>query len=235
MINLKNLKTLFVTEEGTVNTSSPKEKKVEVSVQDTPPPISVPSNDTPPVMPPKIVEPPKEEKREVNPRMMQRLVGAIESNNMEGFDYLEFKSSVKALSHLPLDEATRYQSAYATAAATMGLTTDKLLKTANYYKGVLSKEKDKFKVVLENQVNEHILGREKERQNVEANIQQKHAQIAQLQQEIAQYQSQLEKLQGQIDDIQCKIEATKNDFIHAYQLINVNIDNDINKIKQYLT
>ncbi|MEZ4920023.1 MAG: hypothetical protein R2792_13045 [Saprospiraceae bacterium] len=64
------------------------------------------------------------------------LTQAIEKNNLPGFDYFEFKRAVSSLLQMDIDEATAYKSAFATA-ATMGLTKDKLLETASYYRNVV--------------------------------------------------------------------------------------------------
>ena len=58
------------------------------------------------------------------------LTSALAKNNLPGFDYLEFKQSLAALADLGMDEPTAIKSAFATA-STVGLTKDKLVKTAN--------------------------------------------------------------------------------------------------------
>ena len=62
-------------------------------------------------------------------RSMESLVGALERENLPGFDYLEFKQALERLQAMDMAEETAFKSAFATA-STMGLTKDKLLKTA---------------------------------------------------------------------------------------------------------
>ncbi|MEM6967493.1 MAG: hypothetical protein AAF573_22205, partial [Bacteroidota bacterium] len=59
------------------------------------------------------------------------LTGALDRNNLPGFDYIEFKQSLAALAKLNMDEETAFKSAFATA-ATVGLTKGKLLETASH-------------------------------------------------------------------------------------------------------
>ena len=58
------------------------------------------------------------------------LLKAIEANNLEGFDYLEFKQSLQSLTKVEMDEVTRYQSALAMA-KTMGANKKSLVSSGN--------------------------------------------------------------------------------------------------------
>ena len=78
-----------------------------------------------------------------NQRFTEILLTALEQNNQEGFDYFEYRESLKSLSKMPLDERTKYQSAYAMA-QTMGATPEKLKTSAGHYIQVLKNELSKF-------------------------------------------------------------------------------------------
>ncbi len=80
---------------------------------------------------------------EKDDKIIDTLLAAIEKNNLGGFDYLEFRQSLKGLEKIVVDEATRYKSAFATA-STMGVTMDRLVETADYYAKILDKERDHF-------------------------------------------------------------------------------------------
>ncbi|HNG89366.1 MAG TPA: hypothetical protein PK858_04155, partial [Saprospiraceae bacterium] len=73
-------------------------------------------------------------------RSLDFLTKALEKNNLPGFDYFEFKRAVATLLEMKIDEDTAFKSAFATA-ATVGLTKEKLLDTAGYYRNLLDKEK----------------------------------------------------------------------------------------------
>ena len=74
----------------------------------------------------------------------------MEKANIEGFDYLEYKQSLKSLAKMPMDERTRFQSAYAMA-QTMGASVGHLIKTAQHYIDILAAEEKKFETALANQ------------------------------------------------------------------------------------
>ena len=156
MINLKNLKSLFVLEgdEEQENAQNVETKREDIiKVQEKEEPIVVSSADTPPPLPTqkpieeeKMLETPTATpapKPQLDKRYFERLMQSIQDNNMDGFDYLEFKSALKSLDSLPLDEATKFKSAYATS-TTMGLTYETLLSSVDYYKKIMEREKDKF-------------------------------------------------------------------------------------------
>ena len=54
-----------------------------------------------------------------------------------GFDYLEYRRSLKSLETFPMDEATKFRSSYATA-STMGVTVEKLLESIEFYNVITS-------------------------------------------------------------------------------------------------
>ena len=68
---------------------------------------------------------------DLDEKSLDFLVQALESNNLPGFDYLEFKRAVLQLQEINLDEPTAYKSAVTTA-ATLGITKEKLLETAGF-------------------------------------------------------------------------------------------------------
>jgi hypothetical protein len=75
----------------------------------------------------------------VSDKFYDILFGAMEANNQEGFDYLEYKKSLQTLSKMPMDEQTRYASAFAAAQA-MGITASKLNESAQFYLNILKSE-----------------------------------------------------------------------------------------------
>jgi len=227
MINLKNLKSLFIVDENEQqkknenqennNTNQEENKNIQL-----PPPI--PNNEI--------------NVKENSPKMDQRvydmLLTVIESNNMEGFDYLEFKASLQALSNLPLDEATKFKSAFATA-STMGLTVDKLISSAEYYKNILNRERDKFNTELENKMQQSVMSKDKERQTLEDTIHKKEQQITTLTNEISQHKQNLSQLQNQLAEIQSKIQQTQRAFFSTHQYLLTQFEDDIQRIKKLLS
>ncbi len=161
------------------------------------------------------------------------LLGALEKNNIDGFDYLEFRSSLNALKNMPIDESTKFQTTFATA-STLGLTYEKLLKSAEYYRTIIDKERDKFKMTLQEQVKQRVISKESDIERLNKEIQKKSEEIKRLTEAINQHQADLGKVRAYIDDISNKIEQTKNNFKTTYEHLLKQFDGDIEKISRYL-
>ncbi len=224
MFNLKNIKSLFVVEdtnpvENNKELPTTEEKNIANTVQ------------------PKIIETPQISNTigggYVDDRILESLLKALEDNNIEGFDFLEYKNSIKALSQMPMDEATRYRSAYATA-ATLGVTLDKLCQSAEFYKTVLQKENEKFKAALSNQINSSVISKEKQAQELSNEILKKSELIKKLTEEITSHQTELGKIKDQVLEANIKIEKTKANFQSTFEALLLQINDDITKMKAYL-
>lgn len=169
----------------------------------------------------------------ITPKFMDILLKAMETQNLDGFDYLEYKQSLRSLEKMPMDEATRYQSAYAMA-QTMGATPDKLVKTAQHYVDVLKKEELKFEEALANQQKTQIGSKQGEIGKLEEVIQQKAEQIKQLTKEIEEHQRRSEQLKKEIKQASGKVESTKNNFIASYNALVAQINQDMDRMRKYL-
>lgn len=174
-----------------------------------------------------------EDSEALDPRSMDSLVKALERENLPGFDYLEFKRALYALRALNLDEATAIRSAFATA-STLGLTKEKLLKSAAYYKGVLDNEKKTFDEAMQKQIALKVETKRKE--------------VALMQQKIIEYQSTIQKLQAEIakaeaiirqsdeaiQSAQDNIEDVRMKFEKTHDVMTRQILDDVNDFQQYL-
>ena len=161
------------------------------------------------------------------------LLQAMEANNLDGFDYLEYKHSLHNLAKMPMDEQTRYQSAYA-AASTMGATPAKLVKTAHFYIDVLKKEEAKFAQALANQKDKQIGDKSQLIQQHDNLVKEKTRQIEKLKKEIADHHAKSEQMKKSISAATVKVETTKNNFVASYNLVLSQIQGDIENMKKYL-
>ena len=216
---LKGIKNLFIIEE-------PRTAAEEETVAEAKTNAPQPQNDAPDA---RI----QQEGGKVNERFSEILLKALEENNQEGLDYLEFKQSLQSLEKMPMEEQVKFHSAFAMAQS-MGATAPKLIESANYYVGVLQNEENKFEKALNSQYNDQIQGRKEAIEKELAAIQTKSEQITKLTEEIKVHQQHHETLQAQLEDAQGKIETTKNDFIASYNNLVAQIQDDIEKIKQFL-
>ena len=164
---------------------------------------------------------------------MNSLTKALEKNNLDGFDYIEFKQSLGRLRALNMDESTAYKSAFATA-STVGLTKDKLLKTAEHYKKVLFNEKQQFDEALQKQMEQRVESKRTEVEKMKKQVEDYKAKIKQLEEKIAKAQSTIDHADEHIQAARQKIESTKEAFEATLQSILKEIDQDIENVNTLL-
>ncbi|MDJ1468643.1 sister chromatid cohesion protein PDS5 [Xanthocytophaga flava] len=218
----KNIKSLFIVDETNTDNQSVQQQPQEAQQKTT-------SNQTPPPIPQNTPAVPGG----VDQRIFDSLLKALEDNNQPGFDFLEFKNSLQTLATIIPDESTRYKSAYATA-ATMGLTVEKLVDSAKFYQGILSREKDNFDKAVVQQVDLNVTAKQKEAERLQTLIQQKAEQIKKLTEEITAHQEEMNKAQSVITEAATKIETTKNNFYVTLEAVMGQIQNDIANIERFL-
>ncbi|MFM8448832.1 MAG: hypothetical protein ACKOAY_01890 [Haliscomenobacter sp.] len=167
-------------------------------------------------------------------KSVEFLIKAIEANNLQGFDYIEFKQSLSALSQMvQLDESTRFRSAFASATA-FGLDKPKLLASADHYKRILNNEREKFNTALQNQVQQRIHAQQKEVDLMRRQIEEFQSKIKELETKIQQTQANISQKDDIIKQEMAKIESKKDGFESTIQALLHEIDSDINDIQAYL-
>lgn len=217
------LKSLFVVED-----EEPKKSTAKNKPQDSSPKAKKSTSN---VSVPRTTSTPS--KGKVTSKFMNVLLKAMEANDLDGFDYLEYKQSLKSLEKMPMDEQTRFKSAYAMA-QTMGATPDHLIKTANHYIRVLLEEEEKFGQALANQKNKQIGDKENQIKQLENIIKEKNATIERLKKEIDQHTKGMHAMKNEISDAAVKVESTKNDFHASFNSLVNQIKKDIESMKNYL-
>lgn len=231
----KNLKSLFIVEDET----SPKPKPASTKKKSAKPTKkgSKPVDKTDHSAAEKHIPPPPprtDGSGQVTEKFTTMLLKAIEANNIDGFDYIEFKQAIQGTDGMGMSEEIRYKSAFAVA-KTMGVTSDYLIKTAQAYTGVLEKEQKKFMQTAERQIHQHVGQRKDMLTKLEQTIEQKTQKIEDLKKEIEEHKKLLEKTKKEVSGVQDKILMTKADFEVSYQHIRQQLDDDISKMKQYLS
>jgi hypothetical protein len=170
---------------------------------------------------------------QVDQKFIDILMKAIEQNNKEGFDYLEFKNSLQSLSKLAMDEATRYKSAFIMG-KTMGLSKEILLQSVQHYLTIVNNEESKFKEALQKQKTTQIQEKENQLQSVKNAIAEKEKQIQKLNEEISQHKGSLDKITAEINEAVVRIDNTNVQFLTAHKLISQQMLEDIQKIKNFI-
>ena len=166
-------------------------------------------------------------------KFVDMLLRSIEANNIEGFDYLEYKQSLQSLVKIESDEAKRYQNAFAMA-QTMGLSKKKLNDSIERYLNVLEGEEKKFAEAFEKQKSTQVIEREQNVANLKKSIEAKNEQIKKLHLEIKEAEKELAKVEGKINESLAKVEATKDGFYASYHMVVGQIKSDAENIKKYL-
>lgn len=169
----------------------------------------------------------------VNEKFMEVLFKAMEAVNTPAFDYFEYRQALNNLASMPMDEATRYKSAFAMA-QTMGASADALINSAKSYISALGQEDSKFQQAATNQAQNQVGNKQAQIQNFEAVIQQKNEQIKRLLDEIDQHKKEMEQLKLDISQASSKVAQTKADFDTTYQFLVSQIQKDVENMKSYL-
>ncbi|MEZ5008591.1 MAG: hypothetical protein R2753_10630 [Chitinophagales bacterium] len=223
---LKNLRGIFFTEEEPKEEKETSSKETKSTTQATNTSSSNTTDTTTTVNT-------SESQGTKDDKIIDTLFQAIESNNLNGFDYLEFKRSVKGLEKMVADEATRFKSAFATA-STIGITMEKLVETADYYAKVLDKEKSQFIKAAKDQSEHLIDNRKKELQHLLKSLEDKKKMIDEMQNDLLKGEERIKQIQDGIKSATVNIENTKKNFETSWSFLKEQIVTDIEKIKTYL-
>ncbi|MEM7101882.1 MAG: hypothetical protein AAF502_02050 [Bacteroidota bacterium] len=226
MSTLKKLKSLFIIEEEGPEPNKEKtaDKKESDNKSQKPKPKPVPK--------PSIALDPNV-KGKVDPRFTNTLLKAIEANNLDGFDYLEFKQALKNMSKIEPDESKAFQAAFITA-QTLGVTPGKLADSARFYIDILKKEENKFNQALQQQQSTNVTQREEQLKKLQSDIKTKTEKVNALQAEIKAHEGKLEKLKGEVDSYANKIMVTKSNFDASFVALKQQLETDIDKMEKYL-
>lgn len=166
-------------------------------------------------------------------KSMEFLTKALEKHNLPGFDYIEFKQSLGALEEMDMEESMAFRSAFATA-STLGLTKEKLLKTAGHYKQVLENEKRQFDAAMEKRIHQRVKSKEEEVKKLKKQVEEYLAKIRQLEEQIEKSQATIDHADEHINAEKEKILSTKESFEFTLQSVFNEIEKDIENINKYL-
>lgn len=157
----------------------------------------------------------------------------FESSNLPGPDYFEFWRMMETLeAHVP-DEKARIGAVFATLSI-QGLTKDKLLETADQYKGMVEKDRGEFAKAANDKVKQEIEGRVQQIADLEKKIAESSQKIQQLTQEITTSQASMKELKGQVTEHEQKIASSRQGYDVACQAMIAKIQSDIQTIQTSL-
>lgn len=166
-------------------------------------------------------------------RFIQVLSDALSAKNQQGYDYLEFKEAVNSLRNMEPDEAKRFLTAF-TMAKTLGVEKKILLDSASQYLFILKTENDKFSAAVEKQKVDKIKSRNDELLKVEQELVAKEQKIREMLTEIESKKKIREQLKLEMKDAAQKVEQVHASFKNAYETIVKQIQDDVEKMNNYL-
>lgn len=220
---LKNLKSLFIVE-------SPEAGVQEQTVPQAPRPREAAEMETtaphPPHPDPSPVSGPDE-------RFLGVLLSAMEENNVDGFDYLEFRESLRSLEKVPMDEATRFRSAYAMA-QTLKADLTHLLRSGRVYLNVLEQERKKFEEALKGREATEIRSRQERMHTLDQDIAAMQAEIERLMEAITRSRKEKESIEGEMLESHRRMEETSARFQATLEFVSGEIREDLRKMEQHI-
>lgn len=170
---------------------------------------------------------------ELDEKSVDFLTSAFNAHALQGFDYFKFKQSVSAMQKMDMDPKLALKSALATA-STMGVTKEKLVKTAQHYRKVLNDEKKQFDTALKNQMKQRVASKQEETEYLKVKIKEYKSKITQLQDQLKEFQEKIDSSDEEIENAKEKIVGTKERFEKTYHAFVAVIDSDITNIKSNL-
>ena len=166
-------------------------------------------------------------------QFLKVLASAMEANNEEGYDYLEYKQALRSLDKLESDEAKRFITAY-TLAKTMGAEKVKLLDSGNFYLDILKKEEDKFNDSLQKQIESKLQNKKQSLTILRERKIKKEEQIKKLEEEIIGIDNKIVAVEKEIKSSTNRVASVQKSFHSAYELIVNQIKEDLGKIEKYI-
>lgn len=163
-----------------------------------------------------------------------KLMQAIIDNDMEGYDYLEFKEGIKAMQAVPLQEEDKFKAVYA-AAQSMKVTTDVLVSSVDHYLKVLEAEREKFDELIQHQTDAEIVTRQAKKEENEKSIETMTEEIKSLTEKINATQEENIQLTIDISGQNGKISNASSSFGVTYDAVVNQITKDKDKIVKYLS
>jgi hypothetical protein len=164
----------------------------------------------------------------------QQLYDALDAANMPGQDYMDLRQALKNMSNLSMTEETKFQAIFATM-ATAGADSESFMQSFDYYKNILSSEKEKFDEAIESAISDSVHTKQATvEQLTDANT--KNAvEIKRLTEEISANNTQITSFQIEISNASSKLDQKKQNFEAAYQKVEKEIDDDCIKSQKYIT
>lgn len=169
----------------------------------------------------------------VSSRFVDVLLDAMQKNNIQGIDYLEYRQSLDSLGKMDMDDETRFLSAFAMA-QTMGADKEKLLSSARHYLEVLKEEEKKFAVALANQQRLKVDKKQQRVEELNNTNDSLRKELARITEQIKVNEDQIRALEKQRSEAEGKVRETKKNFEASLEFVRERIREDMNHMERFL-
>ncbi len=157
----------------------------------------------------------------------------FEQSNMPGPDYYEFCKVQETLEAHIADEKARFAAAFASLSV-QGLTKQRLIEAAAYYKEVILADKMKFEKAIDQKSHTDLETKKSSVTDLEKKIVDNSELIKKLTKEISDAQVKIAAMKTEISDEEKRLATNKNGYNLACEAMLNKISNDILKIQSNL-
>ncbi len=164
----------------------------------------------------------------IDEKSLGYLCKALERNNQNGFDYLEFKLALHQLEKMDIKGELAAKSAFATASA-LGVDKGHILNSLDRYLNVLKMERQDFDRALESAMKRKIDARKKEISTLQNKIDEFRKEIARIEHAIAEGELKVSTASAEIESATNDLEGAERTFRETYdQIISaIHADRDL--------
>lgn len=159
-------------------------------------------------------------------KFVTMLESVIADNNISGLDYFEFKKIIEKMKSLPMDEATKFISAFSTFEV-QGITKESLLSSIDTYVSLINKEQDTFDTEMKVSYTEKVENKRKE-------VEKAQQQIAELNNKIVELNSFIMTTTQETQQEEMKLRMADANFQQSAQRVISAMESDKQKLINYI-
>lgn len=159
-------------------------------------------------------------------KFVSMLENVIAENNIPGLDYFEFKKIIEKMQSLPMDEATKFLSAYSTFEV-QGITKESLLSSIDKYVSLINKEQETFDSEMAVSYKEKV-------ENKKIDIEKSQLQIVELNNKIVELNNFIMSTTQETQQEEMKLRLADANFKQSAQRVISNMENDKQKLINYI-
>jgi len=168
-----------------------------------------------------------------NQEIYDKIMTVLEKNNIDGFDYYEFRQSIANASAMPLPEPDKFRTIFAMAQP-FGVSKDKLLGSIDFYISKLDEHKTGFQGYIQSLRDQEVVAREQKQTINQQQIQQKSDMIRQLTDEINLLTQDNATLATEVYTQTSQINAKEQSFSTTFEVVIKQLNDDRGKIDTYI-